>query len=818
MSDDCTDHIGNGLSCDIVPGVCGDDFAQILCRRACGYCVPSPTATTPPPPTGTYSPHDCLDNVEGGMSCDQLPGVCADPLGRVICRKACGYCQVQATHATHTSHPTTTPPAPNVNCVDNLGGGLRCEHLPGVCNDAYSQVICRRACGFCAPAPNAPTPAEETMTLDECKDNVMYGLTCDMLPGVCGDTYGQIYCRRSCGNCTVTTTTAPPTTVRHTTHPTTTTPTTTPTPTTSAPDVNCVDNLGGGLRCEQLPGVCNDAYSQVVCRRACGFSPAPGAPTPPEEPMTLDECKDNVMNGLTCNMLPGVCEDTYGQIYCRKSCGNCTDGTEMTLDDCVDNLMYGVHCYVVPGVCSSQYGQIYCRRFCNTCHTTTQVPTRTTTATTLKPTSPPTTVSTVETCFDRLGAGLRCENLPGVCSDPYARVVCARACEFCKPNPYAPTTPPVTTEVMTLNECKDNVVNGLTCGSLPGVCNDVYGQIYCRKSCGNCTVTSTTMKPTTHLHTASPSAATTTTASTVETCIDNLGGGLMCQQLPGVCNDQYSRVVCRRSCGFCTPNPNAATTPSSGTEEPMTLDECKDNVMYGLSCNMLPGVCEDTYGQIYCRKSCGNCTVSNPNEATTPQSGTEQAMTLDECKDNVMYGLECNMLPGVCGDPYGQIYCRKTCGNCTVTTAPPPTTTPTAPTTTKRPEPCEDHIGNGLYCDQLPNVCADQWAQIVCRRTCNFCTPTPYDSTSTRAPNPSEPSSLDCADHLDSKFDCSELPNVCLDEYGKIFCRKTCGGCQCEDKIQGLTCQDLVDNFGMDPCKDALGDEVCPRFCGFCNC
>ncbi|KAK7490516.1 hypothetical protein BaRGS_00018302, partial [Batillaria attramentaria] len=630
----------------------------------------------------------------------------------------------------------------------------------------------------------------------------------------------------------VTTTTAPPTTVRHTTHPTTTTPTTTPTPTTSAPDVNCVDNLGGGLRCEQLPGVCNDAYSQVVCRRACGFcTPAPGAPTPPEEPMTLDECKDNVMNGLSCNMLPGVCEDTYGQIYCRKSCGNCTapnpyapsttpDGTEMSLDDCVDNLMYGFHCSTVPGVCSSQYGQIYCRRFCNTCH---------------------------------------------------------------KPNPYAPTTPPVTTEVMTLNECKDNVVNGLTCGSLPGVCNDVYGQIYCRKSCGNCTVTSTTVKPTTHPHTASPSAATTTTASTVETCIDNLGGGLMCQQLPGVCNDQYSRVVCRRSCGFCTPNPNAATTPSSGTEEPMTLDECKDNVMYGLSCNMLPAVCEDTYGQIYCRKSCGNCTVTtttkkptthihtthkstttptpttsptttmssapcidnlggglrcehlpdvctdlyaqvvcrktcqfcvpNPNEATTPQSGTEQAMTLDECKDNVMYGLECNMLPGVCGDPYGQIYCRKTCGNCTVTTAPPPTTTPTAPTTTKRPEPCEDHIGNGLYCDQLPDVCADQWAQIVCRRTCNFCTPTPYDSTSTRrAPNPSEPSSLDCADHLDSKFDCSELPNVCLDEYGKIFCRKTCGGCQCEDKIQGLTCQDLVDNFGMDPCKDALGDEVCPRF------
>ena len=55
---------------------------------------------------------------------------------------------------------------------------------------------------------------------------------------------------------------------------------------------------------------------------------------------------------------------------------------------------------------------------------------------------------------------------------------------------------------------------------------------------------------TTHLYTTTTHPVTTT-LPVVDTCVDNLGQGLTCQQLPSICSDPYAQVVCRRSCKFC---------------------------------------------------------------------------------------------------------------------------------------------------------------------------------------------------------------------------------------------------------------------------
>ena len=41
-------------------------------------------------------------------------------------------------------------------------------------------------------------------------------------------------------------------------------------------------------------------------------------------------------------------------------------------------------------------------------------------------------------------------------------------------------------------------------------------------------------------------------------------------------------------------------------------------------------------------------------------------------------------------------------------------------------------------------------------------------------------------------------------------------GADCQDKIVGLTCQELIDVHDVNPCQDHLGHQVCARFCGFC--
>ena len=55
---------------------------------------------------------------------------------------------------------------------------------------------------------------------------------------------------------------------------------------------------------------------------------------------------------------------------------------------------------------------------------------------------------------------------------------------------------------------------------------------------------------TTHSHTTT-SHFKATTAPVVDTCVDHLGEGLTCQQLPSICTDPYAQVVCRRTCKFC---------------------------------------------------------------------------------------------------------------------------------------------------------------------------------------------------------------------------------------------------------------------------
>ena len=56
---------------------------------------------------------------------------------------------------------------------------------------------------------------------------------------------------------------------------------------------------------------------------------------------------------------------------------------------------------------------------------------------------------------------------------------------FSETTPGAVTPPPVTS-VPSPDGCDDHVINGLTCAGIPSVCNDQYGQIFCRRHCGNC--------------------------------------------------------------------------------------------------------------------------------------------------------------------------------------------------------------------------------------------------------------------------------------------------------------------------------------------
>jgi hypothetical protein len=37
-----------------------------------------------------------------------------------------------------------------------------------------------------------------------------------------------------------------------------------------------------------------------------------------------------------------------------------------------------------------------------------------------------------------------------------------------------------------LTDCYDYVGNGVTCGRIPNVCNDLYGKLVCKRFCGIC--------------------------------------------------------------------------------------------------------------------------------------------------------------------------------------------------------------------------------------------------------------------------------------------------------------------------------------------
>ncbi|XP_070178357.1 uncharacterized protein [Littorina saxatilis] len=73
-----------------------------------------------------------------------------------------------------------------------------------------------------------------------------------------------------------------------------------------------------------------------------------------------------------------------------------------------------------------------------------------------------------------------------------------------------------------------------------------------------------------------------------------------------------------------------------------------------------------------------------------------------------------------------------------------------------------------------------------------------------------------CSDNVGLGLSCDALPGACNDPLAPVICKKSCGFCECQDKIVGMTCQDLIDVYDVNPCTDQLGHQVCSKFCGFC--
>ena len=61
--------------------------------------------------------------------------------------------------------------------------------------------------------------------------------------------------------------------------------------------------------------------------------------------------------------------------------------------------------------------------------------------------------------------------------------------------------------------------------------------------------TTTALPPPTTITTTAAAAEATTTATG---CVDSVGGGLECRQIPGICRDVYAQVLCPAFCGFCS--------------------------------------------------------------------------------------------------------------------------------------------------------------------------------------------------------------------------------------------------------------------------
>ncbi|XP_076470833.1 uncharacterized protein LOC143300788 [Babylonia areolata] len=293
VAQSCEDNIGYGMTCQMLPYVCSSTYAPLLCRRSCKFCDSSST-TEAPTDTSTYPPwtETCMDHVVGALTCPVIPSVCDDDYGRLFCRKSCAVCGPTTTTTTTT---TTVPPSTTVagaeSCTDRIGYGMTCEMLPYVCSSQYAPLVCRRFCKLCVPSATTEAPTDTSTYppwTETCMDHVVGALTCPVIPSVCDDDYGRLFCRKSCAVCgptTTTTTTVPPSTTVAVPSATTEAPTDTSTypPWTET----CMDHVVGALTCPVIPNVCDDDYGRLFCRKSCAVcGPTTTTTTTPTVPTT----------------------------------------------------------------------------------------------------------------------------------------------------------------------------------------------------------------------------------------------------------------------------------------------------------------------------------------------------------------------------------------------------------------------------------------------------------------------------------------------------------------------------------------------------
>ncbi|XP_076470716.1 uncharacterized protein LOC143300722 [Babylonia areolata] len=689
--------------------------------------------------------------------------------------------------------------------------------LPNVCSSKFAPLLCRKYCKLCNSSSTTEAPTDTSTYppwTETCMDHVVGALTCPVIPNVCDDDYGRLFCRKSCAVCGPTTTT-----------------TTTTVPTTPIADT-CTDEVGHGLECAMLPNVCSSKFAPLLCRKyckLCNSSSTTEAPTDTSTyPPWTETCMDHVVGALTCPVIPSVCDDDYGRLFCRKSCAVCGPTTTTTTttvpttpiaDTCTDEVGYGLECAMLPNVCSSKFAPLLCRKYCKLCNSssTTEAPTDTSTY-------PPWT----ETCMDHVVGALTCPVIPNVCDDDYGRLFCRKSCAVCGPTTTTTTTTVPTTPIA--DTCTDEVGHGLECAMLPNVCSSKFAPLLCRKYCKLCNSSSTTEAPT----------DTSTYPPWTETCMDHVVGALTCPVIPNVCDDDYGRLFCRKSCAVCGPT----TTTTTTTVPPSTTVADAENTTTTTTSSSAP----PSFSPTQPPSSAGTSSAASPSASssstttstppsfpattTTPPSTSTPALHWPKCKDHVGNGRTCASYPSICRqDPaLADLLCPKFCGFC-VPLMETGTYAPDTTTDSNAAGGCVDRVVNGLTCVDIPSVCAShQYGRQVCPRTCNACgevvaTTTPSITPATTLSPPSTLASSTlmmttpaerCEDNVGLGLTCDGLPGACNDPLASIICKKTCGFCDCEDRIVGMTCQDLVDKYDKDPCRDELGHQVCARFCGFC--